>query len=76
MTLVYALVDSSYPEEIRYVGKTIGKPHDRLKKHLKAADYYKSQYHVHNWIRKTLSAGRTVDIFIIEGNLSAAATTI
>lgn len=72
MALVYALIDSSNPDEMRYIGKTTQKLKERFKCHLRNAPRDQSNRHVYNWMRRDLKAGKTLDIIVIEDNLTDA----
>jgi len=56
--IVYALVDSSDADHIRYIGQT--RESNRLRCHLQEAKKTDKHTHKLHWIRQVLSAGRTV----------------
>lgn len=70
MALVYALIDSSNPTELRYIGKTKFTVQYRFGEHLSAALQYNSKYHVHRWIRKVLRNGGNIATILIETDLT------
>ena len=69
MACVYALVTACEPENYRYIGKTIEKPHRRLSKHYTSARTGESTY-VYRWMRRRMSEGKSIEIVILEDNLT------
>lgn len=70
MSLVYALVAKSSPDEMRYIGRTdasnpAGRHKDHLNEALKDVDTYKC-----NWIRKVLSSSDEVLVITVESELT------
>lgn len=66
MWTVYTLSDPDAPGEVRYVGKTCGKPRDRLSGHLSYARRTASTNHLVNWLRVLISENRKPEIEAIE----------
>lgn len=72
MAIIYALVSSLSPDEIRYVGKSqYDTPKNRVRKHLREAERNISNTHKCNWIRKVLKSGGEVLAITIENNLTS-----
>jgi hypothetical protein len=69
MACVYALVTACEPENYRYIGRTSEKPHRRLSKHLTAARQMENTY-VYRWMRKSIAKGTSIEIVVLEGNLT------
>jgi hypothetical protein len=66
---LYLLVDPSNGS-IRYVGKTIQNPKDRLRRHIRDAqcrlgDMWEDHTHRANWIRKVLDSGSTPGLEVL-----------
>lgn len=71
MSLVYALVARSNPNEIRYIGKTEDKtPNKRLYSHIWESRDLSNRIYKCNWIRKVLSEGDEVLAIVVETCLS------
>lgn len=62
MYKVYALVDSRYPDQFRYIGITKRKLNQRLSGHL----CYKNNPYRTNWIKKVQREGGNVNIVLLE----------
>lgn len=63
-TYIYALTDPM-TEEVRYIGKTIHDPLDRLKSHIGNAQMGRRSYK-NSWIKGLLSLGLEPDISVLE----------
>lgn len=71
MALVYALIDSSNPTEMRYIGKTCdATPEGRRTSHINEAKKSLEQTYKLRWIRKVLKANGTIAVTIVEDNLT------
>lgn len=63
-TYIYALTDPR-TEEVRYIGKTVNEPSDRLKGHVKEAQRGVRVYK-YDWIRSLLSLGLEPNVSVLE----------
>jgi len=71
MACIYALYSSSDPEHIRYVGRSqFDTPDIRLKTHIQEAKKGETKTHKCHWIQHVLSSGHTVEVVLVENNLS------
>lgn len=66
MVNIYALYDPREPDEVRYIGKTVGSLRSRLRGHLKAAKLDVGRNHRLRWIRKLLVEGIQPQIRLLE----------
>lgn len=72
MSCVYALVAKSYPDEIRYVGKSrFDTPSQRRSQHIHEALKLGELTHKCNWVRKVLTEGDEVVAIILESGLTS-----
>lgn len=63
---VYYLCDTRKPEEVRYIGITVRKLHERLSNHLNDTFGKKKTTHKTNWISKVIKDGGDIGICILE----------
>jgi len=69
MACVYALVLKSSPENYRYIGRTNETPSRRLSKHISEVNMG-NQVYVYRWMRKSINRGETIEIVVLEDNLT------
>ena len=70
MALVYALIDSSNPDEIRYIGKTIFSTKRRLYGHMHSTRATGHKTPVHSWMKSVLTHNNEVQIIVVEDSLT------
>lgn len=62
---IYALIDP-FTDEVRYIGKTIYEPEERLKGHIKESNKKTNNTHKNNWINSLLIKNIKPNILILD----------
>jgi hypothetical protein len=72
VSLIYGLVSSEHPEDIRYIGLTSQRAKNRLMAHRSAArsELIPCETAVSIWTRDTQAAGHSVEMVILHDNLT------